>query len=83
MKNEFPQFRKYPNNKSFFKVFSEQEFEEIQVLGSHYFINRVKARILPDRNFIADMIKAESNWVKIKAEEYFSISEKASLNSKS
>ena len=82
MEIEYPQFRKYPNNKSFFKVFSADEFEEIQVLGNHYFVTQVKARILPDRNFIADMIKAEQNWVKIEATEYVEVAERASLKNK-
>ena len=81
MEIEFPQFRKYPNNKSFFKVFSPDEFEEIQVLGKNYLKTRIKAKILPDRNFIADMIAAENNWVKVEAKEYDEISKKAGLNS--
>ncbi|HKK40331.1 MAG TPA: hypothetical protein VJ949_12995 [Cryomorphaceae bacterium] len=70
MSNTFPLYRKYPNNKSYFKVLSNDSFEEIHVVGKKYFLTKVEAKILPDRHFIADMIEASSNWVKIEAAEY-------------
>lgn len=67
----FPLYRKYPNNKSYFKVFDASSFEEIQVLGANYWIYSFVAKILPDRNFIQDMIEMErGGWVEISAEEY-------------
>lgn len=53
---EFPQYRKYPNEKHFFKIISKDEFEEIAVMGSHYSIHHKVAKILPDRNLILDML---------------------------
>jgi len=70
MNTTFPQYRKYPNNKSFFKVLSSEAFEEINVIGKKFFLTKVEAKILPDRNFIADMIEASENWVKIEESEY-------------
>ena len=70
MNIKFPLYRKYPNNKSYFKVLSAESFEEIQVVGSKYLLTRVNAQILPDRYFIADMIEASSHWVKIDEVEY-------------
>lgn len=72
----FPQYRKYPNNKSYFKVLSVDSFEEIQVVGKNYFLTKVKAKILPDRNLIADMIEAAANWVEIEEVEYQKVREK-------
>lgn len=67
----FPIYRKYINNKSYFKVFDSESFEEIQVLGSNYWIYEFKAKILPDRYFIKDLIEMEGDsWVEISAEAY-------------
>ncbi len=67
----FPLYRKYSNNKSFFKVFDANTFEEIQVLGSNYWVYLFEAKILPDRNLIKDMIELEGgHWTEISAEAY-------------
>ena len=67
----FPIYRKYSNNKSYFKVFDTASFEEIQILGSNYWIYTFVAKILPDRNFIKDMIEMEGGgWIEISADEY-------------
>lgn len=71
---EFPQYRKYPNNKSYFKVLSPHSFEEIQVLGKYKFRMTFEAKIHPDRMLIQDMLEAKENWLVISAEEYDSIS---------
>ena len=67
----YPQYRKYSNNKAYFKVISPNKFEEIQVLGTKKTIHYFEAKILPDRNFINDMtFDYEANWVKIDADEF-------------
>lgn len=67
----FPLYRKYPNNKSYFKLLSENEFEEIQFIGDKGFIFRFEAKILPDRYLISDMIELkDKTWVEIEPEEY-------------
>lgn len=67
----FPIYRKYSNNKSYFKVFDTTSFEEIQVLGSNYWIYSFTAKILPDRNFIKDMIDMQGGgWIEISEEVY-------------
>ncbi|CAG0989196.1 MAG: hypothetical protein HND27_03030 [Bacteroidetes bacterium] len=52
----FPQYRKYKNNKSYFKILSEQEFYEIQLQRNQKNIYHVKVKILPDRNYLQDML---------------------------
>ena len=67
----FPVYRKYPHNRTYFKIYSETEFEEIQLIGKYYQIQLNKATILPDRNFIYDMLHDyQNNWIEISAEEY-------------
>ncbi len=67
----YPVFRKYSNNKSYFKVLTANEFEEINVLGSNFWIYRFEAKILPDRYLIRDMIEMEGGrWQPISEKEY-------------
>jgi hypothetical protein len=70
----YPQYRKYKNHKAYFKIISEKEWEEIQVLGSKFILHTFTVKILPDRNFIYDMtFDYENNWDKIEEEEYHEI----------
>jgi len=70
----FPQYRKYKNNKSFFKVNSFTQWEEIQVMGTKHFLHVYEVKILPDRNFINDMLyEYEKSWDLITSEEYFEV----------
>lgn len=67
----FPVYRKYKNDKSFFKISSFREFEELKIWGSKYSIHSIKADILPDRNFIHDMLNnINQYWEEIEAPEY-------------
>lgn len=71
MSDTFPLYRKYPNEKSFFRITASDAFDELKIMGSRYMIYHVKASILPDRNFIADMINFEGgHWLECSEEEY-------------
>lgn len=52
----FPIYRKYKNNKRFYKIINKKEFEEIQVIGSKTLVNHIKASQLPEFNFINDLM---------------------------
>ena len=70
-KTAYPQYRKYKNNKAYFKIISDKEWEEIQVLGSKYMLHLFTVNILPDRNFIYDMtFDYRDHWEKIEETEY-------------
>lgn len=70
----FPQYRKYKNNKNYFKIISENAFEEIRAIGDKYFIYQFTVKILPDRNFIADMLNNNGDfWETISEEEYLTV----------
>jgi hypothetical protein len=75
---DYPQYRKYPNNKGYFKIISDKEWEEIQVIGSKYLLHHFTVSILPDRHFINDMtFDYENSWIRIEEEEYLAIKNKA------
>lgn len=59
---KFPQFRKYKNNLSYFKITDNNTFIEYKVEGNKVNKYKVLAKILPDRNFISDMLIASDYW---------------------
>jgi hypothetical protein len=67
----FPQYRKYKNNKHFFKIISESEFDEISFIGTKAGVTKHIAKILPDRNFMYDLLHDVGNTCENStAEEY-------------
>jgi hypothetical protein len=67
----FPIYRKYYNDKSFFKINSSKHFLELKITGSQKEEFEFKAKIHPDRVFIQDMIAMENgHWVESSAEEF-------------
>jgi hypothetical protein len=73
-KTDYPQYRKYHNGKGFFKIVSENQWEEILVVGSKYIFHEFTVKIMPDRNYIYDMtFEYKRNWEKINEEEYMLI----------
>ncbi len=59
MSNEdihFPVYRKYKNNKSYFKILSFKLFEEIQIIGSKKLVKQIEANQFPEMVFIRDLI---------------------------
>ncbi len=52
----FPAYRKYSNNKNFFKIINETEFEEISFIGHRTIVLNHIAKIFPDKIFISDLL---------------------------
>jgi len=74
---KYPQFRKYKNNQSYFKIVSKTSFEEIKREGNIWKFYSFEAKILPDRNFIYDMtFDFENHWEMISSDEYEQINNK-------
>jgi hypothetical protein len=68
---QFPQYRKYSNNKNYFRIVSASEFEEIQVIGSKHIKRQVTATQFPEKLFITDLLLLNSpDMVKIDEGEY-------------
>jgi hypothetical protein len=62
----FPQYRKYPNNGSYFKINSLDEFEEVNFIGKKKLHHIFQAKIYPDKMLIQDMLNClENRWVII------------------
>lgn len=52
----FPQFRKYKNGASFFIIHDNSRFSEYKLEGGRFNRYDFEAKILPDRNYIHDML---------------------------
>ena len=68
---QFPQYRKYPNDKGFFKIFSAEAFEEITIMGSRYSISQFQAKIHPDRLYIRDLLYHYHEYYEAISEEEY------------
>ncbi len=69
----FPQYRKYKNNKHFFKIYSVFEFDEISFIGLKAMVTKHHAKILPDRNFIFDLLNDIGNTCEFCTEAEYEI----------
>lgn len=52
----FPQYRKYKNGLSYFKILSLTEFEEIKMVGNKAILHKVLAKQYPEMVFINDLL---------------------------
>ncbi len=79
MSMEYPVYRKYPNDKSFFKINSESHFDELKLTGDKAEIHHFEAKIHPDRVFIQDMIAMENeHWTASTAKEFEEVLQRVS-----
>lgn len=68
---DFPQYRRYKNKQSYFKILSEEEFVEYKLSGKRLESHHFKVKILPDRNYINDMLyNYEPYWEVINESEF-------------
>ena len=71
MNYDFPIYRKYDNDKSFFRINSKENFDELIVIGSFYIFRNQQALILPEFIMIVDMIEnANNHWITISEAEF-------------
>jgi hypothetical protein len=68
---KFPVFRKYKNNRHYYQIMNNKEFEEIQVIGSRKTINRLLASQLPEFNLIHDLIHNYSAFAEVISEDEY------------
>jgi hypothetical protein len=65
------QYRKYKNGQSYFKITGTEELEELKLMGRYFKLYHIKATILPERVFIADLLEQYQEFAEaITAEEY-------------
>lgn len=69
---DYPLYRKYSNNKHYFKINSDTEFEELTLIGEKVIHSIKKATILPDKNFVSDLIHTSFESIIASDEQEFS-----------
>jgi hypothetical protein len=75
---DFPQYRRYRNGKHYFRIDSPESFEEVRALGNKWIVEQRTVRILPDRNFVHDLLyHFEAFGEKIPQSVYDNIREQA------
>lgn len=57
--SEFPRWLKYSNEKHYFKIESEKQFEEIYKMGGLWKKHTVAVRTFADRNFLEHLLKVD------------------------
>jgi hypothetical protein len=68
---DFPLYRKFSDNKTFYKIHSPKSFLEIKLMGKFYFRNEIEAKQFPEMLLINDMIKLEvGEWIAIDENEF-------------
>ena len=67
----FPTYRKYKNNKHFFKIINQSEFEEISFIGKKVIVTKHLAKILPDRNLISDLLYDIGNTAELSTKQEY------------
>lgn len=72
---KFPQYRRYKNGLSYFKILSLTEFEEIKVIGKKHMLQHVVAHQYPEKVFINDLLfKYEEFAEEIREDVYKAVS---------
>lgn len=71
MNYDFPIFRKYSNEKTYFRINSKENFDELIIIASYYIYRNQQALILPEFIMIVDMIDNLNNhWLPINESEF-------------
>ena len=69
----FPQYRKYSNGQSYFKIVSETEIIELKIIGSMYALYHIHAKILPERVMIADLLYGYKSFAEVIDEQAYEL----------
>jgi hypothetical protein len=60
----YPLYRKYSNCKSFFRIESEKEFWQVQLIGEKPFKSKIVAETYPEMLFVQDLINMSNNFIQ-------------------
>ena len=77
---DFPVYRKYKNNKRYFKIINPLLFEEIQVIGKRYVIKQTEAKLFPEKIFVRDLIVNQGQMAAVITEKEYALKLAAANN---
>jgi len=67
---DFPQYRKLSNEKVFYRIRDDRNFDEIQLIGSRAMWFSMEAKQYPEILKIQDLLVASEGFVKATQEEF-------------
>lgn len=67
---DFPQYRKLPNNKAFYRINSNRDFDEVQVLGTKVLRYHHDAKQYPEILRIMAMMDCEEPFIQAGNNEF-------------
>ncbi|MEN9640410.1 MAG: hypothetical protein RLZZ262_2279 [Bacteroidota bacterium] len=68
----YPQYRRLSNGKSYYEILSADEMREITVSGKRWTEYEIKAKILPERVLITDLLDMRyAHYELISEKEFF------------
>ena len=67
----FPQYRKYKNIETYFKIISEKKFEEISLFGNKFVKYSIEAKQYPEMLRIQDMLNCEEGTWEVVEEKVY------------
>ena len=71
MSYQFPIFRRYLHGNTYYRINSQENFDELLVVGKFFVYKNFQARILPEFQLIIDLIdNAENRWEIIEEEDF-------------
>jgi hypothetical protein len=69
----YPLFRKQADDKTYYKIISESEFEELKIVGKKYAVFHIKAIKFPEKLYISELIKAGNSIQSLNEQQYLEI----------
>ena len=71
MSYQFPIFRRYLHGNTYYRINSQENFDELMVVGKFFVYKNFQARILPEYQLIIDLIdNVENRWEIIEAKDF-------------
>jgi len=67
---DFPQYRKLSNDRSFYRINSNDSFDELQIMGERVFLHRIQAEKYPEKLRIMEMLDCVVGYQNSTSEEW-------------
>ena len=71
MTYQFPLFRRYMHGNTYYRINSQENFDELMVIGKFFVYKNFQARILPEYQLIVDLIEnVDNRWETITEKDF-------------
>ena len=71
MTYQFPLFRRYMHGDTYYRINSQENFDELMVIGKFFVYKNFQARILPEYQLIIDLLdNTENRWESIEEKDF-------------